>query len=272
MIKDLLVYIDNDESCKARVTAAAELARTCEAHLSGVYVRRRILIPAYAGVYIPAEVFKANEDMADELAAKAKQVFNSVCDEQGIEHEWFLEEGDVTQQVSMHARYTDMLITAQYQSDDPMLNESYRPDALVMAAGRPVLVLPQSGPVNLPAKRVMVAWNGGRESARALNDALPLLRHAKEVMVVNVNPRGDEPLPGADIARHLARHGLKVTTEAIPARDISVGDAILSRIADQGVDMLVMGGYGHSRLRETIIGGVTRKILEHMTVPVLFSH
>src|SRR5262249_44560338 len=120
-------------------------------------------------------------------------------------------------------------------------------------------------------ERVLVAWAHSREATRAVHDALPLLKLAKSVTVMEVNPEPDH-LGGADIALHLTRHGVKAEVASTTSGDINNGDAILSRAADLTADLLVMGGYGHSRLREFAFGGVTRHILEHMTLPVLMSH
>jgi nucleotide-binding universal stress UspA family protein len=124
--------------------------------------------------------------------------------------------------------------------------------------------------------RVLVAWDGGREAARAVNDALPILERATAVKALLINPsdasNGHRREPGADIALHLARHGVKVTAARTVARDISVADAILAEISDYGADLLVMGAYGHSRAREFMLGGVTRQMLTTMPVPVLMSH
>jgi nucleotide-binding universal stress UspA family protein len=122
----------------------------------------------------------------------------------------------------------------------------------------------------------VVAWDAGREAARAVNDALPILRRAKAVTVLSINPQpsydgyGEEP--GADLAVHLARHGVKVEVQHSKGEEIGVGNAILSRLADHGADLLVMGAYGHSRLRELVLGGATRRILQSMTVPTFMSH
>jgi nucleotide-binding universal stress UspA family protein len=121
----------------------------------------------------------------------------------------------------------------------------------------------------------MVGWDAGREATRAVNDALPLLERAKSVDVVSINPKkvgkhGDEP--GADIGLHLSRHGVKVNVQHLETRDIDPGDTLLSRVSDKGCDLLVIGGYAHSRLRDLVVGGVTETMLEHMTVPVLMSH
>jgi nucleotide-binding universal stress UspA family protein len=139
-----------------------------------------------------------------------------------------------------------------------------------------VLVLPYIGPAASFGERAFVAWDASREAARAVNDALPLLRRAKQVGVLTVNPRpwpfGHGEEPGGDIGLHLARHGVKVEVQRIEAPDIDPGNAILSHLADRSADLLVMGAYGHSRLREFVLGGVTRTILGEMTVPVLMSH
>ena len=145
---------------------------------------------------------------------------------------------------------------------------------MVLAAGRPALVIPYIGAGETLGERVLVAWDGGREAARAVNDALPLLERAASVGVLVINPSrgGHGEQPGADIALHLARHGISVDAEHLEARDISTGNALLSRLADQNIDVLVMGAYGHSRLREMVLGGVTRQVFQSMTVPVLMSH
>ncbi len=125
-------------------------------------------------------------------------------------------------------------------------------------------------------ERVVIAWDAGRESARAVNDSLPILEQAKEVTVVAINARssvdGHGPEPGADIALHLARHGCQVKVERLESHEIGIGDTLLSYLADRSADLVVMGAYGHARLRELVLGGVTQHMLEHMTVPALMSH
>jgi nucleotide-binding universal stress UspA family protein len=145
---------------------------------------------------------------------------------------------------------------------------------LVLSVGRPVLFVPYAGRFPATGKRVLVAWNASREAARAVSDALPLLARAESFEVVAFEPRpGDHgEVPGADIALYLARHGVKATAARQSAPEIDIGAQILSRAADTGADLIVMGGYGHSRLRELVLGGVTRSMLEAMTVPVLMSH
>ena len=137
-----------------------------------------------------------------------------------------------------------------------------------------MLIVPYIQKAGLKLDRAMVCWDGSRNAGRAVADALPLLARAKtvEVVIVTGGPGKSDEVAGADIAHHLARHGLKVEVERLVARDIDITSTILSRAADIGADLIVMGGYGHSRLREFVLGGATRGILASMTVPVLMSH
>jgi len=151
---------------------------------------------------------------------------------------------------------------------------AFLPEELALGVGRPVLVVPRYGTFETVGQRVLIAWNGSREATRAVNDAIPILKMATKVTVLSVDPEGepDRRLPGADLALHLARHGIAAEAESTQALDIGVGDVLLSRAADLGADLIVMGAYGHSRLREMMLGGATRHLLQHMTVPVLMSH
>ena len=153
------------------------------------------------------------------------------------------------------------------------------PDDLVVEdalfhSGRPVLIVPHATRRPLSLERILVCWDGGRAAARAVADAMPFLRRGGTIEVLTVaHAEGDpDELPGFDIANHLARHGLKVDLKEIVAGKTSFADAILAHVADTSVEFMVMGGYGHSRLREFVLGGVTRGMLASMTVPTLMSH
>ena len=149
---------------------------------------------------------------------------------------------------------------------------------MVLASGRPVLVVPYVGTYPRVGERVMIAWDASREAARAVADSLPLLQAAQQVVTLSANPdtggRSDRhgEIPGADIARHLARHGVRVEAQRLNAKEVSIADMLLNRIADEGIDLLVMGAYGHARVREIWLGGVTRSLMQYMTVPVFISH
>ena len=171
------------------------------------------------------------------------------------------------------ARRFDLAIVGQTKSDRNAI-EAVIPESTLFVSGRPVIIVPyiQKAPIKLD--RIMVCWDGSRSAARAIADAMPFLERAKNVEVVIVtNERGKrDEIEGADMGQHLARHGLKVEVTRITHGDLNVADALLSHSMDAGADFMVMGGYGHSRLREFVLGGVTRDILRTMTLPTLMSH
>jgi len=145
---------------------------------------------------------------------------------------------------------------------------------VLFESGRPVIFVPYIQKGGLKTDRIMVCWDGGRAASRAVADAMPFLKKAKqvEIVIISDKPAKDNEVPGADLGQHLARHGLKVDIKRITSPDNDVPSTILSHAADSSADMIVMGGYGHSRLREFVLGGATRGLLESMTVPVLMSH
>ena len=174
--------------------------------------------------------------------------------------------------VGLHARYADLTIIGQQPANGPDDTEESFADLLVMRSGRPVLVLPQIGARKPIGRHIVVALNASREAARAVGDAMPLLERSDKVDIMSVEPEATGDLPGADIAHHLARHDINAEAKRSVANQIDPGDVLLNYLADSGADLMVMGAYGHSRVREMILGDVTRHMLEHMTVPVLMSH
>jgi nucleotide-binding universal stress UspA family protein len=182
-------------------------------------------------------------------------------------------EGTTREILALHGRYADLLVLSQ---DDPESDNAGLLEAVVFDSGRPVLAIPFAGNFKSVGKRVLVGWNASREASRALHDALPLISKAETVTVFLANPKhgldGHGEEPGADIARHLARHGMKAEVAKAIADDVPDSALLLNHASDMGADLLVMGAYGHSRLREFILGGMTRSLLREMTVPVLLSH
>ena len=171
------------------------------------------------------------------------------------------------------ARHFDLSVVGQAEPESSAIEEKFV-EAALFDSGRPVIVVPYIQKAPLKLDRVMVCWDGSRAAARAIADAMPLLERAGLVEVVIIaNERGkQDEIEGADMGQHLARHGLKVEVKRIEYGNLDVADALLSHAADSDVDFIVMGGYGHSRLREFVLGGVTRSILRTMTAPVLMSH
>lgn len=281
--KDILVHLDNGVRCNTRIGVAIGLARRYKAHLTGTYV---LDIPAPEFFYGAAMPFmgagpeQVVERMRAEAVAAASPIedaFRERMRREDVEGDWRLVEGNLPATVALHARYADLTVVGQPNPYEP--NDGGHHEVavtVVMTAGRPVLAVPFAGDFPTIGERVLVAWNATREAARAVNDALPLLAQAKLVTVLAVNPRhgigGHGDVPAADIALHLARHGVKAEAAHTVAKEIPDGEALLSYAADIGADLIVAGAYGHSRAREMVFGGVTRTLLNEMTVPVFLSH
>lgn len=275
--KDILVHVDSSKRCPERVKAAANLALASDAKLVGLFLREPPRLPAFVVAEWGAQMLEYHNRFIEEKAAIAKDIFLKACKEIGVEGEWREAKGPALDVLSMHARYIDLAVMGQTDTDDEesLENQGFA-EEVILNAGRPVLMIPYAGSFNKIGQKIMVAWNGSRESTRAVADAMPFLVKAKEVLVMVANPskgtQGHGDVPGADICLHLARHGVKAVAQHVVARDIDVGNLLLSRASDEDIDMIVMGAYGRSRLRELVLGGATNHIMAHMTVPILFSH
>jgi nucleotide-binding universal stress UspA family protein len=283
-IKTLLVHLDNGKQAKARVAVAAALANRFEAHLIGVaptgwpvpLVEETPLLGVGAGLVAYQQA------AASELRQQAQacvRAFEAQAASLGVNAiEGRVETAYAEDAMATAARYADLTVVTQPDPDAPhVAAPPHMAQEVLLRAGRPLLVLPHAGDCSVPADaRVLVAWNGSREAARALHDALPLLRTAAGVEVAvfeapqDVDLRHGE-LPGADIGLWLARHGLKVRVSHVPVK-VAAGEALLSYAADMGAQLIVAGGYGHSRLRQAVLGGVTRTLMSSSPVPVLLSH
>ncbi|MFO8155038.1 MAG: universal stress protein [Thiohalospira sp.] len=280
MYRDILLYLNDDGHQADHVAAAADLAEAAEARLTGLAVAEPLAAHAE---YLPPEALDRYREAWQGRNARLEAVFNEGVASRAISTEWRAVEDlridrNTLDVVALQARYADLLVVGQMDPDRPAdLVPGDMPGQAAVLAGRPVLALPYAWQRRPIGARVVIGWNGGRESARAVADALPMLRAAETVRVVVVGsqqgPRerhGD--LPGADIAAHLARHGVPVEAYSQGISDIPVPDALLSAAADFDADLLVMGAYGRSRFREMVLGGTTRRILNEMTLPVLLSH
>lgn len=274
--KDILVHVDTLEPCKARLAAAINLAKAFDARLTGLFVRATPYIPQYAEAQISPEILEAQARDLKRIAAEAAKTFKAATDSSGVKTEWRSIEGDSLDVISLQARYFDLVVVGQGNPKDILLpGDRNMPDDVIMTCGRPTLVVPYVGKYPVIGRNVMIAWDASATATRAVHDAMPFLKAAKAVTVMVVNPmtttRGIGDLPGADVAAHLARHGVKAEADHVQC-DLEPGDMLLSRAADKGADLIVMGAYGHARWREIVLGGVTDHILNHMTVPVLMSH
>lgn len=273
-LKDILVFVDDSSQAPATVAAACALAVTHDAHLTGLAVDRPPEIPGFAAIEIPASALEIIEKQRKEAVARAREMFEKATKAAGITDRsgWTVARGQPVEALALRSRYADLVIVGQANPANQRAASEDLVDDLLLVCGRPVLVIPYIGAHKKLGSKVVVAWNASREAARAVADAMPILEEATSVEVFAVEPNGMGDAPGADIAAHLARHGINATASKTSGLDIDVGDVLLNEVADNGADLIVMGGYGHSRMRELVLGGATRHILAHMTVPVLLSH
>jgi len=298
-LKDILVCLDPTDSGEARLRLAAGLASEHHAHLSaayllpeqiagagndglGLHAPTRAAIVAggslVAGIPVPDVPPAEQGDYARrlELTDMIQQRFRETLQLDGISGgDWELFDAGGSQDLLATMRAADLVIypqgTAEYR-----LPTDFAPQDIVVAAGRPVLVVPYAGELARLGRRVLVAWDGSREAARAAHDALPLLHKAELVTLLTVSEREDDferSRPGLDrMLRNYERHGIRVRTEETVRGDLAIADVLLSLAGDRDADLIVAGAYHHSQLRESLFGGVTHDLLDRMTVPVLMSH
>lgn len=275
-LKDILVHIDSSPSAAGRLDYAIRLAQTHDAHLAAIYVVAVAPIHQYTEADLGPELIEAHDRFMRESAEEAKRLFDEKVARAGIAAEWRQVEGAVPEMVVLHARYADLTVLGQrIQGRLDAGAAPELPDHVVVDVGRPAIVVPYEDPPDTIARRVLLAWNASRAAARATNDALPILQEADEVRIMVINPKkgvmGHGELPGADIATHLARHGVKGEVVEVTADRKTVGDELIAQCQAFNADMMVIGSYGSFRLRELVFGGTTRHILANMTVPVFMS-
>jgi nucleotide-binding universal stress UspA family protein len=243
-IVDILIYLDTSPACVDRMVLASILARRFDACLTGVGLEEAI------GV---AERFK------------------NMLRQDGVSGDWRLISGSATAFVVRLSAAADLVILGQH--DREVSTGLDAPWEVLTASGRPVLITPNGRSINTLGQRVLIAWDGGRQAVRALHDALPLMAQSEEVILVQINPEDEaaKELAG-DVASHLVRHGLNARAESITAQISATAEKLLTRAADVAADLVVMGAYGHSPLRERLLGGVTHDVLRDTSLPVLMSH
>lgn len=279
MIKDILVSLrvgegGEDTAVDYAVSAAAALG----ADLTGVAVSYQIDVPPVYTEAFSTDFIEAQRAESQRLAQLSVDHFGEASRSLGLTAEVRLIDGTpggAAEQIGTIARLYDLTIVNQ-ADPDKLGAEEVITEAVLFDSGRPVLVVPRKQQKPFSAKRILVAWDGGRAAARAIGEARSLFAHADLVEAVVVDSgkskkHGD--LPGADLARHLARHGKKVELRRlVPASGESIVDVLLKEVAARDIDLVVLGGYGHSRLREFVLGGVTRDILDRTTVPLFLAH
>lgn len=278
--KTILVHADHSARSNDRTALAARIAIDQQAHLVGTAVTGFLdEFYRYSPMLMAAPIPQLAIDTLKNHAREALDQFEHTARAIGATAiESRPTDDDARQALVLQARYADLVVLGQNDPDEAATHATRDlTEYVALQGGRPVLVVPYAGTFERIDRHALVAWDGSRAATRAITDALPLLRRSGKVTLVVFNAQRQfgvhGQLPGADIALLLARHGVNVDVlrqETPPGLD--VGNALLSLAADLGIDLLVMGAYGHMRWREVLLGGVTHTILRSMTVPVLMSH
>ena len=274
MPKDIVVNLMVAGSRDAAAAYAVSVAKTFDAHLAGIAFAYEPVLPAIVGGGIPESVIEEQREENEKAAKSAVAQFEATAKD--VKHETRMVPASLAGAADTFgeiARVFDLAIVGQSERDRVGPEELIVEGAL-FGSGRPILVVPADYQGGMRLDRVLVCWNGGRNAARATANALPFLRRANAVEIVTVGTEASAPAEtsAADLSRHLARHGITADVKRIEPGNLKVSAAILNYAAKSGAGMLVMGGYGHSRLREFILGGTTRGVLAAMTVPTLMSH
>lgn len=271
-IKHIVAHLEGGAHDAAVLRLSATLADRFGAALEGVFANVPPFIPASIDGMLTPQIIEAQQNIYKQRAEAAKKSLAAVKLAKGAAA-WTQVDGMASDAVLARARYADLTVLAQPAPEETDAATDYdSPAEIVMGAGRPVLMVPYAGKFPDVGKRVLAAWSGTRESARSLADALPFLSAASDLTVLTVNPHGETAQMEADLKRWLGEHGVNAKTRVAHTQDIEVGDVLLSAAADLSADLIVMGAYGRSRLRELILGGATHSIFRHMTAPVLMSH
>lgn len=269
-LKNILIHLDNSPGCQARLDLAINLARTHGANLKGLYV-------------IAHEYYAPRHGGNMESGAKSMQTsFVEKTASAGISSEWLYVDWSVvgvsvTEIITSYSYYTDLIIVGQYGKNAP---DNTIPadfvERLGLASGRPLLIIPCTGIFTTLGERVVVAWKAGRESVRAVNDALPILKKAKKINIVSVGSFGHHDRAaeesGHQLSAHLAHHQVAAEHEQILATGLPIAELLLNNARNQKMDLLVMGGYAQTRRGAYVLGPVAAGLLTHMALPILLSH
>jgi nucleotide-binding universal stress UspA family protein len=276
MIKDLIVNLSFGSKPDPTADFAVSAANQLNAHVMGVSFFYEPVFPAVEPMAVSSDLIDFQIAENERLAANAKSKFEELVQRNSVSGECRIirdTQATAPDTFARLARRFDLSVVSQPGSDSPG-TDSLFVEAALFNTGRPVLVVPYIQRSGLTMDRVLICWDGSRTAARAIADAMPFLTQAKttEIMTVNAGQSELKEIPGADIAHHLARHGIEVELKNVFADDVDTAAVILSHVADVSADLIVMGGYGHSRWREFVLGGVTRGLLASMTVPTLMAH
>lgn len=277
-IKTILVHLTRRHDVDRILEAACALARLNNAHLIGMAAFSGV--PAMPPMMIPfsGEVVREMLAAAEQAEKDLKEAFENATHEAPFVSEWVRVKGltsDLVAAVLDQARTADLIVAAQRDPDWELGAVLDFPEQLALESGRPVYLVPREGRLPHETKTVAIAWNGSREATRAVFDALPFLNAAEQVVILTVTDDGEPPAdrsPATALAATLARHGIKTTITYLKTDDAGVSKTVCDEAARINADLLVLGAYGHSRLREFVFGGVTRDLTNDAKLPLLLSH
>ncbi len=277
--KTILIHIPTPERVGLLLDAAIPLARKHGAHLIGLHVTPQPHVYVAAAAEMSAAVLVAQSEYYAEQADLIARAFEDRTKNEDLVCEWRQIDSNgypVADVINAQTASADLVILGQTLLDGDWESRSDLPSRVIMEGGRPVLIVPRDGVTADIGNYITIAWDGGREAARATFDALPLLQHASQVKVLSLDQEALQGrtafTPSDAITLNLVRHGISAEAAHYPSGGGGIGETLLSYAAEFGSDLMVMGCYGHTRFREFIFGGATRHVLQHSTIPVLMSH
>lgn len=276
-LRDIVLHMTAGDPglAEARIAYATALAAKHKASLVGLFTRPSFPLAYH---YISGTIVREYVETVGLQAEAAKKAFEAARRELGIDGAWIETEGGASSTVHSHARVADLLVLMppSVNSDDPVIGQEYGsellPHDLILDLGRPVILLPRKAAPAPSTDRVLVGWNGSKEAARAVHDALPILQRAGSVTVMSAGKSRHRGGSGDTLVQHLARHGVRAQLKTAAAGDAEAGDLLLQTASSERADLIVMGAYGYARWREVVFGGATETVLEQAAVPIFFSH
>lgn len=278
-VKSLLVYLDDTSNCRIRADMAAALADRDTGRLSGIYIMTEnpgaVSSNSRVGQHVPAEIRENQQKMMEQRAERAAEQLRHAAKRFSVAGGAEVDRvgsSSPSHVLAERAKYADLVVLGKSSSDEPGSTDLRLPQRVLLLSGCPVLVVPSSVETPQPPNRIAIAWNDSREAGRAVRDAMPLLTAAEEVTVLTTELKSSAEAGVSRLLGYLRAHGVEAVHQHVTTGSLKVADALLSRTSEHAADLIVMGGYGRSRVKEVLTGGTTRKVLESTTVPVFVSH
>jgi nucleotide-binding universal stress UspA family protein len=284
-LKDLLVYVDQTEGAHLRLRLAADLASRHGSRLIALFVwesdaaQLEARRTAEMGLVSAEELDRLRRHIGTSIGLAAEQLrstLDTLGRERGLTTEWRSVDGRAVVVVAQHARHADLCIVGREGAEDNSIDYTFS-EELLFVTGRPILFIPSVPLGKTLGRHIAVAWNSSRAAARAVHDAMPLIEQTEQTTVLTVNPEvfidRHGGLPADQMVEHLRRHGASVDMvrlDHIPTQ--AIADALQAKARDIGADLLVAGAFGHPKLWEKLLGGVTRDLLDGMNFPIFMSH